>query len=131
MGRPPQPEIAINAARHNYQGSSAFINVISALNWAALPGIYSASKATMWVFRKVIRQDLNVQGTEVLPLHVAFMETDMGRGVPDEKAAPDDIACMPLSSLEAGESELLANELTPAVHAGLMACPPMYLGMLK
>lgn len=116
------------------RGSSAVINVISALSWATLPGVtgsYSASKAAMWALSNAMRQELNAQGTEVLSLHVAFMETDMTRGVPGEKASPDDIARMALASLEAGESELLADEVTRAVHAGLTACPPMYLGMLK
>lgn len=114
--------------------SSAVINVISALSWATLPGVtgsYSASKAAMWALSNAMRQELNAQGTEVLSLHVAFMETDMTRGLPGEKASPDDIARMALASLEAGESELLADEVTRAVHAGLTACPPMYLGMLK
>ncbi|RAH27357.1 hypothetical protein [Pantoea agglomerans] len=72
-----------------------------------------------------------MQVIQVLPLHVAFMQTDMGRGVLDEKSSPDHIARMRLASLEAGESELVADELFRAVHARLSACPPMYLGMLK
>lgn len=57
------------------------------------------------------------------------MDTDMARGVPGDKASPDDIARMTLSALEAGQSELLADDVTQSVHAGLTAHPPMYLGM--
>lgn len=112
---------------------SAVINVISALSWATLPGItgtYSASKAAAWALSNAMRQELKAQGTGVLSLHVAFMDTDMARGVPGDKASPDDIARMTLSALEDGQSELLADDVTRSVHAGLTATPPVYLGML-
>ncbi|AXF24503.1 short-chain dehydrogenase [Burkholderia pyrrocinia] len=113
--------------------SSAVINVISALSWATLPGItgsYSASKAAAWALSNAMRQELRAQGTEVLSLHVAFMDTDMARGAPGPKASPDEVARMAIAALEAGQSELLADEVTRSVHAGLTAVPPMYLGML-
>lgn len=112
---------------------SAVINVISALSWATLPGItgtYSASKAAAWALSNAMRQELKAQGTGVLSLHVAFMDTDMARGVPGDKASPDDIARMTLAALEDGQSELLADDVTRSVHAGLTANPPVYLGML-
>ncbi|MEI7065641.1 SDR family oxidoreductase [Dickeya chrysanthemi] len=116
-------------AAHN---GSAIINVISALSWATLPGItgsYSASKAAAWALSNAVRQELKAQGTEVLSLHVAFMDTDMARGVPGDKASPDDIARMTIAALENGQSELLADEVTKSVHAGLTTKPPMYLGV--
>jgi len=115
------------------RGSSAIINVISALSWATLPGItgsYSASKAAAWALSNAMRQELMAQGTSVLSLHVAYMDTDMTRGVPGAKASPDEIARLTIAALEAGQSELLADEVTRNVHAGLTAVPPMYLGML-
>jgi NAD(P)-dependent dehydrogenase (short-subunit alcohol dehydrogenase family) len=114
------------------QRSSAVINVISALSWATLPGItgsYSASKAAAWALSNAMRQELKTQGTEVLSLHVAFMDTDMARGIPGPKSSPDEIARLAIAALEAGKSELLADEVTRSVHAGLTAEPPMYLGM--
>lgn len=119
----------ILAARHD----SAVINVISALSWATLPGVtgtYSASKAAAWALSNAMRQELKTQGTEVLSLHVAFMDTDMARGVPGAKASPDEIARLAIAALESGQPELLADDVTRSVHAGLTAVPPMYLGML-
>jgi hypothetical protein len=55
----------------------------------------------------------------------------MARGVSGEKALPDDIAQMTLTALEAGFPELLADDVTQSVHAGLTAKPAMYLGMLE
>ncbi|MYM80769.1 MULTISPECIES: SDR family oxidoreductase [Duganella] len=112
---------------------SAIINVISALSWATLPGVtgtYSASKSAAWALSNAMRQELKAQGTEVLSLHVAFMDTDMARGVPGDKASPDDVAQMTLAALVAGQSEILADDVTRSVHAGLTATPPLYLGML-
>lgn len=118
-------------ATHN---SSAVINVISALSWATLPGVtgsYSASKAAAWALSNAMRQELKAQGTEVLSLHVAFMDTDMVRGLAGNKTSPDVIAQMTIAALERGESELLADEITQNVHAGLTAETPVYLGMLE
>lgn len=114
-------------------GESAVINVISALSWATLPGVtgtYSASKSAAWALSNAMRQELKAQGTQVLSLHVAFMDTDMARGVPGEKASPDEVAQMTLAALADGQSEFLADDVTRGVHAGLTAQPPMYLGML-
>ena len=115
------------------RGGGAVINVVSALSWATLPGItgsYSASKAAAWALSNAMRQELKAQGTEVLSLHVAFMDTDMARGAPGPKSSPDDVARLGIAALEAGQSELLADDVTRSVHAGLTAVPPMYLGML-
>ncbi|MEA1230532.1 SDR family oxidoreductase [Acinetobacter sp. IRS14] len=118
-------------ATHN---SSAVINVISALSWATLPGVtgsYSASKAAAWALSNAMRQELKAQGTEVLSLHVAFMDTDMARGLVGNKASPNVIAQMTIAALERGQSELLADEITQNVHAGLTAETPVYLGMFE
>jgi len=114
-------------------GDSAVVNVISALSWVTLPGVtgsYSASKAAAWALSNAMRQELKAQGTQVLSLHVAFMDTDMARGAPGPKSSPDEVVRMTLSALEAGQSELLADDVTRSVHDGLTAQPPMYLGML-
>lgn len=113
------------------RNGSAIINVISALSWATLPGVsgsYSASKAAAWALSNAMRQELTAQATAVLSLHVAFMDTDMASGVPGAKASPDAIARMALAALAQGQSELLADEVTLRVHAGLTSVPPMYLG---
>lgn len=112
---------------------SAIVNVISALSWVTLPGItgsYSASKAAAWALSNAMRQELQAQGTQVLSLHVAFMDTDMARDVPGPKSSPDEVVRQTLAALEAGQSELLVDDVTRSVHAGLTAQPPMYLGLV-
>lgn len=115
------------------RGGGAIVNVISALSWVTLPGVtgtYSASKAAAWALSNAMRQELKAQGTQVLSLHVAFMDTDMARGAPGPKSSPDEIVRLAIAALEAGQSELLADDVTRSVHAGLTAEPPMYLGMV-
>jgi NAD(P)-dependent dehydrogenase (short-subunit alcohol dehydrogenase family) len=115
------------------RGNSAIVNVISALSWATLPGAtgsYSASKAAAWALSNAMRQELQAQRTQVLSLHVAFIDTDMARGAPGPKSSPDEVVRLALAALEAGQAELLADDVTRNVHAGLTAQPPMYLGMV-
>jgi hypothetical protein len=52
----------------------------------------------------------------------------MARGVPGPKISPDEVVRQAVLALEAGQAELLADDVTRAVHAGLTAEPWMYVG---
>ena len=108
----------------------AVINVLSVLSWLTMPGTggYSASKAAGWALGNALRQELKVQGTELLAVHSAVIDTDMGRGVPGEKIAPEDLVQQAIAALAAGQPELLADPTTHHVHAGLVAQPRVYIG---
>lgn len=111
-------------------GGGAVINVLSVLSWLTMPGTggYSASKAAGWALGNALRQELKVQGTELLAVHSAVIDTDMGRGVPGEKIAPEDLVQQAIAALAAGQPELLADPTTHHVHAGLVAQPRVYIG---
>lgn len=111
-------------------GGGAVINVLSVLSWLTMTGTggYSASKAAGWALGNALRQELKAQGTELLAVHSAVIDTDMGRGVPGEKIAPEDLVQQAIAALEAGQAELLADPTTQHVHAGLVAQPPVYVG---
>jgi NAD(P)-dependent dehydrogenase (short-subunit alcohol dehydrogenase family) len=112
-------------------GGGAVVNVLSVLSWLVWEGRtggYSASKAAGWALSNALRQELKVQGTQVLAVHAAFIDTDMSRAVPGPKSAPEDIVRQTLAALEDGQSELLADAVTRNVHRGLTAEPPVYLG---
>lgn len=111
-------------------GGGAVINVLSVLSWLTMPGTggYSASKAAGWALGNALRQELKTQGTELLAVHSAVIDTDMGRGVPGEKIAPEDLVQQAIAALEAGQPELLADPTTHHVHAGLVAQPRVYIG---
>lgn len=112
------------------QGGGAIVNVLSALSWLTLPGSggYSASKAAGWALSNALRQELAPQGTQLLALHVAFMDTDMARNAPGPKTSPDEVVRLTLAALEAGEAELLADTITRDLRHGLGAARPAYLG---
>ncbi|MEJ8811209.1 SDR family oxidoreductase [Variovorax ureilyticus] len=109
-------------------GGGAIINVLSILSWLTLPGAagYSASKSATWSLSNALRSALRAQGTQVLSLHVAFMDTDMTSGIPGPKASPDDVVKKTFEALEAGKFEVLADPLTQQVKAGLSAELPPY-----
>lgn len=54
--------------------------------------------------------------------------TDMARGAPGPKLAPDEVVRQAIAALEAGQPELLADDTTRQVRRGLSAEPPVYLG---
>lgn len=112
-------------------GGGAVINMLSVLSWLTLPqvsGTYSASKAAAWALSNALRQELQAQGSTLLSVHAAFIDTDMASGVQMPKTSPDDVARLALEALQAGQSEVLVDDITRQVRAGLGATPPVYLG---
>lgn len=110
-------------------GGGAIVNVLSALSWVAFPSssTYSASKAAAWSFSNGLRNELRGQGTQVLALHVGYMDTDMVRDVAAPKSKPEDVARQTLEALEAGQSEILADEVSRRIKQNLSAEPGVYL----
>ena len=117
------PKLAAN-------GGGAIINVLSVLSWVALPGTgtYSASKAAAWALTNGLRNELRAQNTRVLGLHVGYIDTDMVRAIEAAKSAPEDVVRKTLDALEAGQDEILADDVSRRVKSGLSAQPGVYLG---
>jgi NAD(P)-dependent dehydrogenase (short-subunit alcohol dehydrogenase family) len=111
------------------QGGGAIVNVLSVLSWVSFPtsSTYSASKAAAWSLSNGLRNELSAQGTQVLSLHVGFMDTDMVRHVAAPKSQPDDVVRQVLAALEAGKAEILADEISRQVKKGLSADAGIYL----
>lgn len=111
-------------------GGGAVLNVLSVLSWLTIPGVatYSASKAAAWSLSNGLRNELRAQGTQVTSLHVAYMDTDMTRGLDAPKAAPLDVARLALQGLEAGLAEVLADDTTRHVKQSLSSATPAYAG---
>ena len=110
-------------------GGSAVLNVLSIASWVTSPqlAIYSASKAAAWALTNALRHELRGQGTQVLGMHVGFVDTDLTRGLDIPKSAPDVVVGRTLDALEAGAEEVLADEEARQVKAGLAAVPSIYL----
>jgi NAD(P)-dependent dehydrogenase (short-subunit alcohol dehydrogenase family) len=103
------------------QEQSAVLNILSALSWVSFPasGAYCAAKSAEWSLTNALRQELAPQGTRVSSLHVGYMDTDMTRNVTAPKSDPADIANIAIDGIESGDAEIIADEVSKHVLAGL------------
>jgi NAD(P)-dependent dehydrogenase (short-subunit alcohol dehydrogenase family) len=110
-------------------GGGALLNVLSAASWAngGELAAYSASKSAAWSLTNALRSELSAQQTQVLALHMAYVDTDLTRGFDVPKTSPEDIVKRALDGLEAGEDEVLADEITQQLKRGMTAPRPSYL----
>ncbi len=110
-------------------GGGAILNVLSVASWINSPvlGVYGATKSAAWALTNGLRQELRAQHTQVLGMHVGFVDTDLTRGFDAPKSNPDQVVRRTYDALEAGADEVLADEVTQQVKRGLSAQPGVYL----
>lgn len=110
-------------------GGGALLNVLSIASWlnGGELAAYSASKAAAWSLTNALRSELAPQKTQVMALHMAYVDTDLTRGFDVPKTRPEDIVQRALDGVESGAEEVLADELTMRVKQGLAAARPSYL----
>jgi len=110
-------------------GGGALVNILSVLSWINMPVMsgYCASKAATWSLTNGLRNELREQGTLVVGVHAAFIDTDMVRGVDVPKTSPEAVVKQILEALEAGQEEVFADAITRSVKAGLSAPAAPYL----
>jgi len=110
-------------------GGGALLNVLSIVAWinGGQLAPYAASKSAAWSLTNSLRHELAAQRTQVLALHMAFVDTDLVRALEGPKTSPEDIVERALDGLEAGLDEVLADERTRLVREGLTAARPSYL----
>jgi len=108
------PRIAAN-------GGGSVLNILSVLSWVSFPhlGAYSAAKSAEWSMTNALRQQLASEGVHVAGLHVGYMDTDMAAGVDAPKSAPADVARIAIDGVEADLPEILADDVSRHVQAGL------------
>ncbi|MFJ2986772.1 SDR family oxidoreductase [Collimonas sp. NPDC087041] len=102
-------------------GGGAIVNVLSVGSWINSPelSLYAASKSAAWGFTNGLRTSLREQGTQVVGLHVGFMDTDMTHGLDLPKTSPQAVAAITIAGVESGLEEVLADDITRAVKQGL------------
>jgi NAD(P)-dependent dehydrogenase (short-subunit alcohol dehydrogenase family) len=110
-------------------GGGALLNVLSIASWinGGQLATYAASKSAAWSLTNALRHELAGQRTQVLALHMAFVDTDLVRTIDAPKTSPDEIVARALDALEAGLDEVLADERTRMIKQGLTAARPSYL----
>lgn len=121
MSRAFAPVLASN-------GGGAILNVLSVASWINSPllGIYGTTKSAAWALTNGLRLELAPQKTQVTGLHVGFVDTDLVRGMDVPKTAPELVVRRAFDGLEAGDAEVLADDITRAVKQGLSATPAVY-----
>jgi NAD(P)-dependent dehydrogenase (short-subunit alcohol dehydrogenase family) len=107
-------------------GGGGILNVLSLLSWLHVPdyGAYSAAKAAAWAMTNVVRHELAPKAIQVTALHVGYLDTGMaGYVAPADKNDPVKVAEIALDGVEAGLTEVLADERSRQVKRNLVATP--------
>ncbi|MFJ8048444.1 SDR family oxidoreductase [Streptomyces luteogriseus] len=104
-------------------GGGHILNVHSVLSWIGIAGSYSASKAAFWSQTNSLRLDLRPRGIDVTGLHVGYVDTDMTAGIDAPKSTAGSVAAQALDGIASGAYEVLADDLSRQVKAGLAADP--------
>ena len=110
-------------------GGGALVNILSVLSWINMPSVaaYCASKSAAWALTNGLRNDLRAQGTLVVGVHAAFIDTDMAKSVPYPKITPDEVVRQTLQALENGIEEVFADAITRQVKSALSMEQAPYL----
>lgn len=106
-------------------GGGAIVNVLSILGRVSAPsaGSYCASKAAAFSMTQGIRGELASQGTLVIGVMPAFVDTDMVRSVQMPKATPEEVALSILAALRDGTEDVYPGEMAAQVAQGLLGDP--------
>jgi NAD(P)-dependent dehydrogenase (short-subunit alcohol dehydrogenase family) len=134
---PPDPDAARQEMAVNYFGTlsmcrafapvlaggggGAIVNMLSVASFYTNPftASYGASKAAAWSLTNGLRVELHHQGTLVVAVHAAFIDTDMAAGLDVPKVSPEAVAQQAFDAVEAGQIEVLADERSRFVKASL------------
>lgn len=102
-------------------GGGSIVNVLSAVSWMSIKEVatYAMSKSAAWSLTNALRLELARQGTLVVAVHPAFIDTDMAAGVDMPKTSPQQVVERTLDGVEAGLPEVLADDTSAFVKSSL------------
>jgi NAD(P)-dependent dehydrogenase (short-subunit alcohol dehydrogenase family) len=100
-------------------GGGALVDILSVLSWVGGFGGYGDSKAAFWSATNSLRIELEKQGTLVTGVHLGYTDTDMVSEFDVPKNDPRDVARQIVDGIEQGDAEVLADDLTRQIKAGL------------
>jgi NAD(P)-dependent dehydrogenase (short-subunit alcohol dehydrogenase family) len=102
-------------------GGGAIVNVLSAVSWMSIKEVatYAMSKSAAWSLTNALRLELARQGTLVVAVHPAFIDTDMAAGVDMPKTSPQQVVERTLDGIAAGVPEVLADDTSAFVKNSL------------
>jgi NAD(P)-dependent dehydrogenase (short-subunit alcohol dehydrogenase family) len=102
-------------------GGGTVLNILSVLSWVSFPsvGAYCTAKTAQWALTNALRLQLAPRGITVSGLHVGFMDTDMTRNVTAPKLDTADVARVAIDGVAAGSHEIVVDDFSRDVLAGL------------
>ena len=102
-------------------GGGAIVNVLSLVSWMSVKevGTYAMSKSAAWSLTNSLRLELAGQGTLVVAVHPAFVDTDMAAKVVMPKTSTFQVVERTLDAVEAGLYEVIADDMTMFVKNNL------------
>jgi len=101
--------------------NAVLIDIHSVASWYAWAGAYSVSKAAMWSATNALRLELAPRGVLVTGVHMGYVDTAMAAHTDDAKMRPEDLVEAVLEGVENDAFEVVADELSARVRAGLAA----------
>jgi NAD(P)-dependent dehydrogenase (short-subunit alcohol dehydrogenase family) len=102
-------------------GGGVIVNVLSAVSWLSMKEVatYAMSKSAAWSMTNGLRLELARQGTLVVAVHPAFIDTDMAAGVDMPKTSPQQVVERTLTGVLQGLAEVLADDTSVFVKNSL------------
>ncbi|MCF0096588.1 SDR family oxidoreductase [Micromonospora sp. NPDC049114] len=102
-------------------GGGTVLNVLSVLSWVNFPlhGAYGAAKSAEWAMTNALRLQLAERGVRVAGLHVGYMDTEMAATITGAKSDPAVIARLAVDGIEADAYEIVTDDVSRQVQAGL------------
>jgi NAD(P)-dependent dehydrogenase (short-subunit alcohol dehydrogenase family) len=103
------------------RGGGTILNILSVLSWISFPqsGGYAAAKSAQWSLTNALRVLLAPDAIRVSGLHVGYMDTDMAAAITGPKEDPAKIARLAIDGVAADHYEIVADDLSGQVLAGL------------
>ncbi len=92
---------------------SKIVNIVSIVAYSPLPSLagYSASKTALYSATLSVRTELVKKGVTVHAINPGAIDTDMNKGSEWDMPAPDGIATIILDKVEAGELDIVPDEM--------------------
>lgn len=97
---------------------SILVDVHSVASWHAFGRIYSAAEAALWSATNSLRLELAPR-VHVTGVHMGYVETRMAAHADWPKMQPTALVTRVYDAVEAGEYEVIADDLTTQVKAAL------------
>ena len=101
--------------------NAVLVDMHSVASWYAFGGIYSATKAALWSATNSLRLELTPKGVLVTGVHVGYVDTQMAAHADGPKMLPADLVAKVYDGVEADAYEIVADDLSGQVKAGLAA----------